>query len=174
MTPKQQRFVAEYLIDLNATQAAIRAGYSPKTASSQGERLLRNVEVAKALEEGKAKQLEAANLSAGQVLEAIRRRLAGDPRKLFDEKGNPRPIHSLSPEEASLLAGYELVIKNAKAGDGHQDEVLKIRLVDSARYVEMAAKHFDLLKDRVEVEVKGNLVQLLEAGRKRVRDAGSS
>lgn len=49
LTPKQQRFVDEYLIDMNATQAAIRAHYSPKTAASQGERLLRNVEVRKRL-----------------------------------------------------------------------------------------------------------------------------
>ena len=45
LTPKQQRFVDEYLIDLNATQAAIRAGYSPKTAQEQSSRLLSNVMV---------------------------------------------------------------------------------------------------------------------------------
>ena len=45
MTTKQQRFVEEYLIDLNATQAAIRAGYSAKTANEQGARLLANVSV---------------------------------------------------------------------------------------------------------------------------------
>ena len=45
MTPKQQRFIDEYLIDLNATQAAIRAGYSEKTAYSMGSRLLKNVEI---------------------------------------------------------------------------------------------------------------------------------
>ena len=45
LTPKQERFVEEYLIDLNATQAAIRAGYSAKTAEAQGSRLLSNVNV---------------------------------------------------------------------------------------------------------------------------------
>jgi len=49
VTPKQQRFVEEYLVDLNATQAAIRAGYSAKTAMSAGGRLLRNVVIAKAI-----------------------------------------------------------------------------------------------------------------------------
>lgn len=58
MTPKQEAFVQEYLIDLNATQAAIRAGYSAKTAASQGERLLRNVEVMKAVTEAKAVRSE--------------------------------------------------------------------------------------------------------------------
>ena len=49
LTEKQKRFVAEYLIDLNATQAAIRAKYSPKTADVQGVRLLGNVKVQEAL-----------------------------------------------------------------------------------------------------------------------------
>ena len=45
LTPKQKRFCEEYLIDLNATQGALRAGYSPKTAYSIGQRMLKNVEV---------------------------------------------------------------------------------------------------------------------------------
>lgn len=49
LTPKQRRFVAEYLVDLNATQAAIRAGYSEHTAKQQGQRLLTNADVADAI-----------------------------------------------------------------------------------------------------------------------------
>ena len=55
MTPKQQRFVHEFLIDLNATQAAARAGYSEKTAPQQGGRLLKNVQVAEAIRVAQAK-----------------------------------------------------------------------------------------------------------------------
>lgn len=51
LTPKQARFVQEYLIDLNATQAAVRAGYSERTACEQGSRLLANVKVQAALQE---------------------------------------------------------------------------------------------------------------------------
>ena len=51
LTPKQQRFVDEYLIDLNATQAAIRAGYSPKTAEQQGFQLLKKTSVSEAIEQ---------------------------------------------------------------------------------------------------------------------------
>ena len=58
LTPRQERFVAEYLIDLNATQAAIRAGYSAKTAEVQGPRLLGNVRVAAAIADGQAKRAE--------------------------------------------------------------------------------------------------------------------
>ena len=51
MTDKQAKFIAEYSKDFNATQAAIRAGYSPKTAYSIGQRLLKNVEVQQAMNE---------------------------------------------------------------------------------------------------------------------------
>jgi hypothetical protein len=59
LTPKQARFVEEYLVDLNAKQAAIRAGYSPKTAEVQGCRLLRNVQVAAAIQRAQAERCEA-------------------------------------------------------------------------------------------------------------------
>ena len=51
LTPRQQAFVNEYMVDLNATQAAIRAGYSVKTAEAQATRLLRNVDVRNAIQE---------------------------------------------------------------------------------------------------------------------------
>jgi len=73
LTPKQQRFVEEYLVDLNATQAAIRAGYSPKTAYSQGERLLRHVDVAAAVEARKAELAKRTRISAEEVIEGLRR-----------------------------------------------------------------------------------------------------
>jgi phage terminase small subunit len=50
MNPKQAAFAREYIIDCNATQAAIRAGYSAKTARSQGQRLLTNVDIQKAIQ----------------------------------------------------------------------------------------------------------------------------
>ena len=66
LTGKRARFAEEYSVDLNATQAAIRAGYSEKTAASQGERLLRNVEIAAAIAEARlAHWLEQPVLVAG-------------------------------------------------------------------------------------------------------------
>lgn len=72
MNAKQQRFVAEYLIDLNATQAAIRAGYSEKTARSQGQRLLTNADVEKALAEQKGKRAERTEVTQDYVLTKIK------------------------------------------------------------------------------------------------------
>ena len=71
LKPKQQRFADEYLVDLNATQAAIRAGYSKKTARSQGERLLTNVDVAAAIQAEQQKRSERVQITQDSVLEGI-------------------------------------------------------------------------------------------------------
>lgn len=147
LTPKQVLFIAEYRKDLNATQAAIRAGYSPKTAHVIGPENLEKPEIAKVLAEQTQIALEKVGLSAEKTLEAIRRPIDADIRGLFDQHGNLKPIHLLNSEEASLIAGFEVIVKNAQAGDGHTDIVHKIKVVDRARYVEMAAKHFKLLTD---------------------------
>jgi phage terminase small subunit len=73
MTPKQNAFVAEYLKDLNATQAAIRAGYSEATAYSQGQRLLNHVEVSAVLGKAKAKRAEECGIDAAWVLREAKR-----------------------------------------------------------------------------------------------------
>jgi hypothetical protein len=69
MTPKQQRFVEEYLIDLNATQAATRAGYSAHTANEQGARLLANASIAAAVHDALAARSERTQINADWVLE---------------------------------------------------------------------------------------------------------
>ncbi len=152
LTPKQRRFVAEYLIDLNATEAAKRCGYSPKPAYSQGGRLLNDVEIAQAVAEGQQKQLNRSDLTAARVLEELRRLAFGDVRKFFDEFGNLRPIHQLTAEQGSQLAGVEVIIKNAKAGDGITDEIHKIKLWDKTRALEMLCKRFGLLVERLDID----------------------
>jgi phage terminase small subunit len=73
LTPKQRRFVAEYLVDLNATQAAIRAGYSAKTANASGPRLLVNVGIAAAINAKQNKTLERVGLTAEKILSDVAR-----------------------------------------------------------------------------------------------------
>ena len=68
LTEKQQRFVEEYLIDLNATQAAIRAGYSAKTADQQGSRLLANVKVQQAIAERMAERSKRTGVNQDRVV----------------------------------------------------------------------------------------------------------
>jgi len=73
LTDKQQRFVAEYLVDLNATQAAIRAGYAAKTANREGSRLLSNVDIAEAIAAGAQKRIQRAEVSAQDVIDGLYR-----------------------------------------------------------------------------------------------------
>jgi phage terminase small subunit len=73
MTPRQQRFVDEYLIDLNATQAAIRAGYSARTAEQQGPRLLGKVEIADVVQKAQAVRSERVQITQDDVLRGLRR-----------------------------------------------------------------------------------------------------
>lgn len=150
MTPKQARFVAEYLIDHNATQAAIRAGYSRRTAYSIGQENLKKPVIATALARKAGQQLASAELSATRVLEEIRRLALSDVRQLFDERGDLRPLHTLTAEQAACIAGVEVIIKNAKAGDGVTDTIHKIKVWDKPKSLEMLAKHFALLTERVE------------------------
>ena len=77
MNDRQQRFVDAYLIDPNATQAAITAGYSEKTAYSQGQRLLKNVEIAKALTKAQEKRAERTQITADAVVERLWREANG-------------------------------------------------------------------------------------------------
>jgi phage terminase small subunit len=71
LNDKQLRFAQEYTVDLNATQAAIRAGYSTKTAYSQGQRLLKKDEIQDAIREANRKRSEATGITAEWVLTGI-------------------------------------------------------------------------------------------------------
>ena len=73
LTPKQQRFVEEYLIDLNATQAAIRAGYSPRTANEQGAQNLAKLSISEAIAEAQAKREERTQITQDYVLTNIQK-----------------------------------------------------------------------------------------------------
>jgi len=105
-------------------------------------------------ERGRARALKRAEtfveLSATRVLTELRRLAMSDIRQLFDEQGNLRPIHTLTADQAACIAAVEVVIKNAKAGDGVTDTIYKIKLWDKPRTLEMLAKHFGLMTERVE------------------------
>lgn len=152
MTPKQARFVAEYLIDLNATEAAKRCGYSPKTAKQQGSRLLTNADVAMAVAKGKERQLAVADLSAARVLEEMRRLAFFDVADIFDSDGNLKPIHEIPAEARSAIAGLEVARANFDKTDGKKSNewLHKVKLAAKDRALEMLAKHFGLLTEKVE------------------------
>jgi len=150
MRPKHRAFVAAYLATLNATQAAITAGYSKRSARVTGGRLLLNAAIGAAVAAGKSRQLQAADLDAGRVLEELRRLALMDPRGVFDERGALRPVTEWTPEQAACLSSFEVIIKNAQAGDGKTDTIHRVKFWDKTKALEMLAKHFALLVERVE------------------------
>ncbi|KPU94712.1 hypothetical protein APR50_10545 [Variovorax paradoxus] len=159
LTPKQERFVAEYLIDLNATQAATRAGYSARTANEQGARLLANVSVRFAIEAAKARRIERIELTADRVLTELARIAFFDIRKLYRENGSMKAPHELDDDAAAVLAGVDVL----EEFDGRGDErtligyTKKAKVHDKNSALTLAMRHMGMFKDRLEVEatVKG-------------------
>jgi phage terminase small subunit len=150
ITPKQERFVEQYLIDLNATQAAIRAGYSRKTAKQQASRLLTNVDLAAAIAAGKERLAAKAELTAKRVLEELRRIAFCDARQFFTPDGKMKPSSEWSAEQGSQLAGFEAIAGNVSGQNGHMDTIHRIKFVDKVAALTLLAKFFGLLTEKVE------------------------
>jgi phage terminase small subunit len=150
LRPKHARFVQEYLVDLNATQAAIRAGYSAKTANRVGPRLLSNVVIAAAVREGQRAQWAKAELSASRVLEELRRVSFANMRDLFQADGQLKPVTEWSDEQLAAVASVDIV--TVEREDAPPARVHKLRLWNKVAALDTLAKHFGLLKDRLEVE----------------------
>lgn len=119
LTPKQEQFCQEYIIDLNATQAATRAGYSERTANEQGSRLLANVKVYARIQELMDARSERTEISADYVLttivETIERCKKAVPVMEFDhEKKEMVETGEYKYEHNGVLKGCELLGKHLK------------------------------------------------------------
>jgi phage terminase small subunit len=124
LTIKQETFVAEYLVDLNATQAAIRAGYSAKTANEQGSRLLANVSVQKLIQERMNQRSERLEITSDYVLNTIVDTIerCRQAKPVFDRKGDPVLVETPEGELAqayvfdsgAVLKGSELLGRHLK------------------------------------------------------------
>ena len=153
MTPKQQRFVEEYLIDLNATQAAIRAGYSARTANEQGARLLANVSVRSAIAAAKSKRSEETQVNAAWLLARLAQESVADLADLYDERGNVKPVKDWPIIwRQGLVAGVEVETIGAGAGI-----VTKIKISDRIKRLELIGKHIDVQAFKEKVEVSGQM-----------------
>jgi phage terminase small subunit len=143
VTPKQERFVEEYLIDLNATQAATRAGYSAKTANEQGARLLANVSVRSALEVAMTKRSEKTGIDAEYVLQTIVQTMErckqatpvldkrGDPVMVETADGGMAPAYTFEPN--AVLKGAELLGKHLKLWTDKMEHSGSIGIADAIR-----------------------------------------
>ena len=124
LLPKQAKFVAEYLISGNATQAALAAGYSPKTAHVIGQENLKKPVIASLLAakntEIAARQderLAAMELTKERVQREIARIAFFDARKMFDKDGNPLAITDLDDDTAACIVGLDVLEEWAGTGE---------------------------------------------------------
>ena len=133
LTPKQEKFVAEYLVDLNATQAAIRSGYSVKTATAIGTENLRKPQIADAIAVKQGKALRKLDISVERILLERARLAFFDPRKLLDNTGRPLPLQDLDDDTAAAIAGLKVSDKYDTPPDGGErtvSTVLEYKLAD--------------------------------------------
>ncbi len=149
MTPKRERFVEEYLVDLNATQAAIRAGYSAKTACSIGEEILRFPEVQARLTQRMQERAERTEITQDRVLKELGRLAFLDIRKAFDATGNLKPVHELDDETAAAIAGLE--VSEITAGEVTIGNLKKIKLSDKKGALELIGRHLRMWNDKLDL-----------------------
>ncbi len=172
MTAKQQRFCDEYLIDLNATQAAIRAGYSEKYAHTNANKLLQNTTIKEYIQQRKADRVERTEITQDMVLKElaiiafsnaadyaeviekeVTQRIDGETVPVLDSMGNPLKIKTVEPiltaeltkEQKKALA----VIKKGKDG-------FEVKPYDKVRALELLGRHLGMFTDKVEMSGKVN------------------
>ena len=154
LTPKQARFVAEYLVDLNATQAAVRAGYSQRTAESIGRQLLRKTTVSEALSAAQAKRAAKTEITAERVVEALARIAFADPRSVFAWGPDGVTLR----DSAELTADEAAAISEVSESRTESGGCLKAKLHDKVKALDLLGKHLGLFVDRVEAKVQGGVV----------------
>jgi len=151
LTPKQEMFVREYVIDFNATQAAIRAGYSKKTASEMGYENLNKPQISAALKEllGDKTLTEKVEVTVERVLEEYSRLAFLDIRDAFDEEGNLIPITEMPEDIARAIGGIE--VSSLKLGEDNElTKLSKIKLIDKRGALQDLGKYLKMFIDRVE------------------------
>lgn len=143
LTPKQSAFVREYLIDLNGTQAAIRAGYSPRTASEQAARLLADVNVKAAVQAAMDARAERTEITADAVLQEVARIAFLDPRKLFTDDGKLIPVALLDRDTATAIGGMDVIEKYSQGGE-LMHTIKKVKLESKLAALDKLMRHLGL------------------------------
>lgn len=146
LSEKQKRFCEEYVIDLNATQAAIRSGYSEKTARSQGQRLLTNVDIQKFISELRKDIQERNKITVDECISILASIARLDVADIYAEDGTIKPLSEIPKEARIAIAGIESTElfdfdydKKEKIFIGHSK---KLRTVSKEGAIDKLLKHF--------------------------------
>ena len=161
LTPKQSKFVDEYLIDLNATQAAIRAGYAAKRADVIGYENLRKPVIAQVLKERMDERSKRTQIDADWVLKRLAEDTTADISDLYDDDGQLLPVKQWPMAwRTGLVAGIETVQERVGTdADGNPAfvTVRKVKLADRTKLLELIGKHIDVGAFKDKIEHSGNI-----------------
>jgi phage terminase small subunit len=156
LTPKQEAFVAEYLIDLNATQAAIRAGYSEKTARQVGAENLSKPDIAEAIAKAQAARSEKTGIDAAWVLTRLAAEATADLSDIIGDSGELRPISEWPLIwRQGLVSGVDVqenVVDGVKMG-----QTVKVKLSDRIKRIELIGKHVSVQAFREQIAQTGSI-----------------
>ena len=151
MTDKQKRFCEEYLIDHNAKQAAIRAGYSPTSAGETGCEILKNSNARAYIDKKLAEQSARTGISADRVIRELAKVAFVKATDVIDtETGNVRD--NATDEDRACIAAVKVKRVNGADFDSTERE---IRLCDKVKALELLGKHFGIFEDNINVDVNG-------------------
>ena len=155
LTDKQKRFCEEFIIDLNATQAAIRTGYSEKTARSQGQRLLTNVDIMARIQELKAARSDRAAINADYVLNRLVEIDELDVIDIMlDDLSAFKPLSEWPKAWRTSISGIDMKRMILMEGDTPIDTVIeKIKWPDKTKNLDMIGKHVSVRAWEKEVEL---------------------
>ena len=180
LTPKQRRFVEEYLVALNATQAAIRAGYSSHTAGQQGERLLKNVEIASAVAEAQHARSLRTGITADRVLAELARIGFADIRKAVRWRSNVTAV-GVDPETDApqYRAFNEVEIVNSAEIDSDtaaaiaevsqtREGSLKVKFHDKRGALELLGKHLGLFDQKAGGDDPGRVARDIQEAQREI------
>ena len=153
VNPKRERFCQEYVIDLNATQAAIRAGYSPKTAQPASARLLSNVMVSARIAELQAKVTTKLEITAERILNELARIAFFDIRKLYHDDGRLKEPIDLDEDTARAISAVDACATKITSDDKIRtsERTTKIKASDKKGALDLLAKHLGLFNEKLRV-----------------------
>lgn len=155
LTDKQIFFCREYLIDLNATQAAIRAGYSQETAGSIGSENLTKPEIQDYIQDLKEKRSKRLEITSDKVLIELGKIAFSDLRKVYGVDGQLLPIQSIDDDTAGAISALKSYEEKVTPPDSDEQIIQitnrEVKLHDKIRALEMIGKHIGFFeKDNVQ------------------------
>jgi phage terminase small subunit len=168
LKPKVAAFVQEYLLDLNAKQAAIRCGYSPRSAEVQGYRLLCTPEVKEAVQKAMDKRSRRTEITQDMVLNEIALLAFGNIKRVFGPDGQLIPVEQLPDDVAATITEVTSRMVTSEGENVVIDR--KYKLADKKASLELLGRHLKLFTDKIEVDVTDRAAELI-AARKRIESA---